>query len=87
MIGVVCKHAAYGAADNIVRAFRSQGIEAELLYLCRDKYGRTSHDKLGCYLNKSNLDHWLSLLRLFLRLHCLNLANTNLKSYLRLGMT
>lgn len=62
MIGVVCKHAAYGAADNIVRAFRSQGIEAELLYLCKDKYGRTEKDNLGCYLNKSNLDHWLSLL-------------------------
>jgi len=62
MIGVVCKHAAYGAADNIVRAFQSQGIEAELLYLCKDKYGRTSRDNLGCYLNKSNLDYWLSLL-------------------------
>jgi len=62
MIGVVCKHAAYGAADNIVRAFRSQGIESELLYLAKDKYGRTNIDDLGCYLNKSNLDYWLSIL-------------------------
>jgi len=62
MIGVVCKHASYGAADNIVRAFRSQGIESELLYLAKDKYGRTDIDNLGCYLDKSNLDYWLSLL-------------------------
>jgi len=61
MIGVVCKHPAYGAADNIVRAFRSQNIDAKLLYLV-DPYKRiTEKDKkeFAIRLGKGNIHFWL----------------------------
>ncbi len=65
MIYVLCKHSAYGAADNFVRAFRSQGIDSLLLYMKTESYNRIDYNNnnIGVLLDKKNLNYYLNKLK------------------------
>lgn len=62
MILVVCYDPAFGAADNICRAFNSQGVDSRLLYKKKDPYGRTDIDNLGDAIDFSNIKYWFEIL-------------------------
>jgi len=60
MIIIIAKHAAWGAADNFYRAFKSQGYPSVLLCLKDDKYNRTGQEKIVTKLDKTNINFWLN---------------------------
>lgn len=60
MIIIIAKHPAWGAADNIYRAFVSQGYRSVLLCLKEDRYKRTANENIITKLDKSNIIYWLN---------------------------
>lgn len=59
MVAIVCKITSYGAADNLWRAFESQGIPSKLLCFRQDK----KRGKAGILLREKNKDFWLAELK------------------------
>jgi len=59
MVTILCKVTSYGAADNLWRAFVSQGIPSNLLCLNYDK----KRGRAGTLLTKKNKDFWLEELK------------------------
>jgi len=59
MVAIICKLISYGAADNLWRAFESQGIPCKLLCFRHDK----KRGKAGTLLTKKNKEFWLAQLK------------------------
>ena len=59
MVAIVCKSTSYGAADNLWRAFESQGIPSKLLCFRHDR----KRGQAETLLSKKNKDFWMAELK------------------------